>query len=292
MKTILFAGYPKCGNTLLGESFIFAGKNFNPDWDLGNFDGHMERLYDYYVMQFYPPVKVNPLCNGICVKTHQRPSRYHNLHNSFYNGVSHIITVTRNPFEVLLSSLNYFRYLWKKNGTLTNHEIKSLNSLLPDYKINEESFLDDFTIENLKEKDLLDISLSNFSSNGTSIGIFHTMSGPWCSYVNTYNMHHNVINGEIQILNLKYEDLVKNSDLCAEKLGTFLNCDSSYIKLGFEEQKKLTQKRKEEGDLFFNKASSGYWKEYFSYDACKNFTSTYCYELENLGYRDLVDHFY
>lgn len=292
MKTILFAGYPKTGNTLLGETFVFAGKKYDPEWDLGNYND-MRELYDYYILPYSgSPVKSNPLCNGICLKTHERPSRYHNLVSSFYGGVSHVVTITRNPFEVLLSSLNYFRYVWEKNKTLNDLEIKTLNLLLPDYQIDPKTFLDDFTLDNLREKELLDVALLNFSRSGTSIYNFHAMSGPWCSYVNTYNKHHNIKSGEISILNLRYEDLVQNYDLCSEKLGNFLNCDSFYIKCGFEEQKKLAEERKNKGNLFFNKTTSGYWKEYFTPSACKNFVSTYCYELEDLGYQELIDLFY
>lgn len=292
MKTVLFAGYPKTGNTLLGESFVFAGKKYDPEWDLGNYK-HLSEIYDYYIIPHSGlSVKVNPLCNSICLKTHERPSRYHNLINSFYGGVSHVITITRNPFEVLLSSLNYFRYVFKKNKTLNHLEIKALNLLLPDYEINEETFLDDFTLDNLREKQLLDVALTNFNRNGTSLYNFHAMSGPWCSYTNTYNKHHNIKSGEIAILNLRYEDLVQNYDLCSEKLGNFLNCDPSYIKYGFEQQKKLAEERKNNGDLFFNKMESGYWKEYFTPSVCRDFISTYSSELEDLGYDELINHFY
>lgn len=293
MKTIAFAGYPKSGNTMLGEAFILAGKEYNPEWDLGEYN-ELNDLFDYYCAKkaLLNPLFSDDLC---CIKTHNRLSKYYTLHTSFYGGVSRVVTITRNPFEILLSSLNYFRYLWKKNNlSFNNDQLKSLNLLIPNYQINAETFLNDFNLEKLRDGGFLDEALVNFTYNGTSIYHFFEMSGSWCSFTKSYFEHHDTgfENGKIPILNIRYEEMVRNPTECSQKLGEFLNCDSEYIKRGFELQKQLSEERKSNGSIFFNKLESGYWKQYFDPKLCRKFVEKYCYELEYMGYYELVDYFY
>ena len=241
-KTILLAGYPKSGNTLLGESLLLAGKEYCPDWDLGEYKTLNDLFDSYCLSDNNIKAKLNPLFNSFCIKTHNKISRYVDLKNSFYGGVSHVITITRNPFEILLSSLNYFRYL-KKNNNFTDVTKKSINLLIPDYKINQETFLEDFTLEKLRENDFLNQALTNFSNNGTSILEFFEMSGTWCSYTTSFHNHHDIKNGEnkLKLLNIKYEDMVNDCEKCSEQIANFLEIDKKYIVKGFDKQKKLAE---------------------------------------------------
>lgn len=104
MNTILCAGYPKSGNTLLGQSLVFAGG--------------LESSFDIYQLKREKLTpEVNPLfsSDACSIKTHDcwRPSR--DIHHLYFGKVSKAIVIVRNPFDTLLSGINHFRVVYQQN---------------------------------------------------------------------------------------------------------------------------------------------------------------------------------
>ena len=128
MNTFLFAGYPKSGNTLLGESLRFAG-------------GIETTPYDIYQIR---SKKLNPSPNPIfnseicCIKTHDVWRPYSDFHAIYPGKVQKVVVITRNPFDTLLSGINFFRVTYSRNaGCLPPLHMKSLKCLIPDYVLEE-----------------------------------------------------------------------------------------------------------------------------------------------------------
>jgi hypothetical protein len=278
MKTALIAGYPKSGNTLLGETLNIAGG--------------VKTSYEYYTLRDRKTApSSNPLLGSeICsIKSHEMLRYGDKLHSMYFGPVINVVTIVRNPFETLLSALNFFRVVYDTYSVLPPLHIRSLKLLLPDYEITS-AFSDQFTIEALRDDGQLSIALESFAEMGSSLLHFYQMSGPWCSFVSSY------ANCGVPVLNLRYEDLVLESmssspehSLCSRKLSEFWSCDFESLKKGFVLQSHRANYKKSQGNAFYPKARSGYWSEYFSLSECRKFADVYHRALIDNGYDELLD---
>ncbi len=288
MKTVLFAGYPKSGNTLIGHSFLYAGKEADPTWDYCDRSHKCDsnspsKFYDVYQMQRIPPA--NPLFGGsrVCVKTHQYNLYSENLTNSYFGGVGEVITIVRNPFDTLLSGLNYFRVQWAEYGGLPQVSAIALNRLMPEYDYTRGNFLEDMKIDTLREKTHLDDVLYRFASSGTVFYNFYVTSGPWCNFAKSYD------SAEVPVLSIKYEDLVDNQESTSNIISDFLQVDRGHVLSGFKKQAEFAKEKKKSGDSFYSKMKTGYWKNYFSKKACREFIDMYHRPMTEMGYCDIIE---
>ena len=286
MNTILCAGYPKSGNTLLGQSLNYAGGVSTP------FD-----IYQIRREKIVP--RANPLfeSTSCCIKTHDLYRPFESLDDLYFGKVSKIVAVNRNPFDVLLSAINYFRFIYRKKGNKLDPRslaMRSLRALMPDFEVSE-SFLTEFTLEKLRDAGMLDAALRNFGEYGTSILNFYGVSGTWSDFLASYD------HSGASLLKFSYEKLerISNSSLnegdviSAElsDLSSFLEVDAARLKEGFAEQKRSIYALKAESMSadFFNKSRSGYWKQYFSPKDCKLFLNQHYSAVIRNGYGYLVD---
>lgn len=283
MKTILFAGYPKSGNTLLGHSFLFAGNEVSSEF--GYVLTNPVSYFDYYCLSGsnkVPPL--NPLFDtpSVCIKTHEMKRYSTNLESSYYGGVSHVITIVRNPFETLLSTINWLRVAIEKKS-FDQTKMIGLNQLLPEIDLNSKTIIDDLKIDNLRNLGLLNNALIRFAQCGTVILNFYQMSGPWCTFANSYR------DCGLPLLNVKFEDLSDNHEYSSQSIANFLNIDSKYLLSGFNKQKKHALEKKRKKDNFYFKVESGYWKDYFDKNACKYFIDIYHREMKDIGYENVIE---
>ena len=281
------AGYPKAGNTLLGQSLNFAGG--------------ISTLFDIYQIR---SKQISPIQNPLfeapscCIKTHDLYNPFGNLDSLYFGKVSKIVVFNRNPFDMLLSAINFFRVIFRQQGSKfdpSTPALRSLKALMPNVEINE-SFLSSFSLENLRDAGMLDIALRNFGENGTSILNFYPMSGTWSDFRSSYD------NCGISLLKFSYEKLeqisinssANSNALSAEliELSSYLEVDARRLNEGFAKQKlsMLAKKTTSAGaPIVFNKSRSGYWKEYFSLKECKYFLNQHYSAVVRNGYESLLD---
>ena len=282
MRTLLIAGYPKSGNTLFGEALHSTGGS-------GPF-------LDYY--QFRRN-NSKPCSNTLfsddtyVIKTHERWRPNIDFEEAYFAKVFKIITVIRNPFDTLLSAINFIKVQFKNNNMVYK---KTWDALFDGIKLNDE-LIRSFTLEDLREKGLLDLALKQFSNHGTSIPGFVRMSGPWSGFITSYKYC------GLPILNLRYEELASlseqslgelddiNKNLLG-KIAGYLEVNEYQLQLGFKLGRQKALNAQMNKNVFYNKMRSNYWRDYFSNDSCKEFVSNYAVEMIDNGYKDLVDEFY
>lgn len=283
MNTILFAGYPKSGNTLIGQALTHAGGIFGACFDI------------YKLRQEGIIPCVNPLFESdtCCIKTHDSYKPFRSLDDMYFGNVTKVLVINRNPFDTLLSSINYFRLEYKWNGDKVKFlNLQALKNLMPDFKV-KKTFLCDFTLDKLRDSGMLDIALKNFGENGTSILNFYRMSGTWSDFSSSYD--HSGVN----LLKISYEDLesislesANDSNIVSvelSSLASFLEIDIACLKHGFAQQRDHVFTKSGPTGSFFNKGRSGYWKNYFSQSVCKDFVNMHSTSIIRNGYESLLD---
>ena len=286
MNTILFAGYPKTGNTLISQTLTHAGGIFGAAYDI------------YKIREKGISPCINPLFESdtCCIKTHDLYRPFRNLNDLYFGNVLKVVIINRNPLDMLLSCINYFRleYKWSGNKMQPLH-LQSLKNLMPDFKV-KRTFLSDFTLDKLRDDGVLDVALKNFGENGTSILNFYRMSGTWSDFSSSYD------HSGVSLFKISYEELESisiesvnnNDDMSMElsSLSSYLEVDSARLKKGFATQRNHLSENKSESVntvKFFNKACSGYWQNYFSPKACKDFVNLHYSAIIRNGYESLVD---
>lgn len=246
MQTVLFAGYPKSGNTLIGEVMQIAGGLAQPGWQSPGFD-----IYDLRRLRVMPSANPALPGNRVCIKTHGNFRRTIDLERSFFGPVTAILPIVRNPFDTLLSALNHLRFSFvRHSGNLPRESLETLKQLLPNYIYNPETFVSQFTIDNLRQQGHLDGALANFAALGTVIPSFYAMSGPWVLFSDSWSM------SDRSLLRLNYEDLAASENspekqrLCVE-LAALIDCNQQILHRAFIAQAEVCKQRQEAGSIFF-----------------------------------------
>jgi len=283
MNTVLIAGYPKSGNTLIGQSINLAG--------------NVKGVFDIYSLKKNGKTpSLNPIFkDAVCsIKTHDNWDPKHNIHDLYYGKVLKVIVINRNPFDTLLSGINFFRITYKTHG-LNDFQKRSLHKLFPRFKVDDD-FLDNFTLENLKQEGRLDIALNRFSEDGTSFLNFYRNSGTWSGFANSYE------HSGLPILKIRYEDLEKisidsfngkgNTNPYLLKISSFLEVDHENLAKGFALQRSNANKENANTKTnvkFMNKMASGYWKDYLSLKNCRTFVRKNYHAMLINGYEELIE---
>ena len=282
INTVLFAGYPKSGNTLIGQAINLAG--------------NVETVFDYYTLNkngitpALNPIFKEEVCS---IKTHNQWDPKLNIHDLYFGKVLKVIVINRNPFDTLLSGINFFRVTYKNTG-LNAFQKRSLRKLFPGFKVDDD-FLDKFNLENLKQKGWLDKALNRFSEDGTSFLNFYAMSGTWSGFASSYEY------SGLPILKVRYEDLEEisidsfngkgNTNPYLLEISSFLDVDPENLARGFALQRSNALKEKENTQInvkFMNKMTSGYWRNYFTLKTCRTFVRKNYHAMLINGYEELV----
>ena len=287
MNIILCAGYPKSGNTLLGRSLQIAG-------------GIRDSPFDWYWIKKKCIIPTpNPIFKPetCCIKIHDKYRAFRNIYVSYPGKIVKVIVIMRNPLDTLLSSINFFRVVYRNfGGRLPLSYRSSLRILMPNFTMRED-FLKDFTLEKLRDDGMLDAALDNFGKNDTVIPHLYYRSGAWSNFASSYNQM------KIDSLKVSYEDLesisinsIDNSEsICQNllKVAHFLDVDYATLKSGFAQQRRKVLKIKslqvDSSVSFYNKMSSGYWRDYFTPEACRKFARIQYSAIVRNGYGSILD---
>ena len=295
MNTILFAGYPGSGNSQLSAALCLAAELHGG----GQPDSGSARLHEIYRLKSdlqAPAQKIpepNPCLPGECVNIMtQEPLRYKQLDQIYFGSVSRIVLTLSDPFDALLCALLFVRY---SASIATTDQLPpaitgSLESLLPGYAYaqDRQAFLEQFTLESLRDAGILDRCLLSFSNSGTVIPFFHAMAGPWAFYGSSYD-----VSGR-PVLKLRQDHLVKAASdgfaAIASPLSEFLGCDQALLLDALRLQKQQQGQASEaQAQVSAYQPGTQAFARYFSRPALHSFANQYYSCLISLGYEDLVD---
>ena len=80
------------------------------------------------------------------------------------------------------------------------------------------------------------------------------------------------------------------------KLSRYLDVDYASLKIGFAQQRrkllKIRISQADSGVCFYHKAASGYWKDYFTPEACRKFAKIQYSAIVRNGYESILDQIY
>lgn len=227
------------------------------------------------------------------IKTHER-YRYGDvkLNGPFKGDIAKILTIMRNPFDTLLSSLNYLKIEVRNSGMdeipdLIRHTFANLIPELAKAFTSSKEFLNCYSLDFLHQRGFLDEALHNFGRMGFSVPFFANVSGSWLGYHSSYDF-----NPTVKPLHLTYErllaDEVNNYSTVSQEIASYLDVNSEILSRAFLAQKKATLERMSRGSEFFSKAKFGYFKEYFSARALDLFCRRNYDLLHQNGYSSLA----
>lgn len=286
-------GFPKSGNTWVGNTFVELGRLIDPSFSC-QFDLHI--CMEKSILLQPNPAFTREGEKFICFKSHY-PRGYRNiLPNAVKSlGVSHldkIIILTRNPFDVLLSFINYSQFEMARCISKNLQVPEDLRIFISDYvgyssNNFEKEWGDGISFEYLRDQGYLDNALERFGRYGLSIPMVYGMSSTWSSNVISWREDHT-----IPSIVVRYEDLIDSLSLEVEKISSFLNVNEENLIRAFlvRNEKTIEEKSKnlQEGvPTFYNKMTHGYFRQYFSQESLLRFYDKHHQLLKQCGYEDL-----
>jgi hypothetical protein len=283
MIVILLATYPKCGNSALSFPLVLAGQLADSSYT-GYEDLYKARLA--HLRDHALPFKAIPGQETTIIKTHKIFKQPSDLMTP-QGEVRKVIRIIRNPFDCLLSALNFLRLEAKNSNSLT--KIKpTIDTLFPYRKIirrwtSPKRFVNTFTLDSLAKENLLDMALHSFSQSGLTLPFYFSVCGGWRSNYESWSA------ANVPTLNLRYEDLTPSpSAETVQIIADFVKTDRDLLGKAFACQLENVNQQKSSGNLFFNKASKDYYLNYFTAKSLNQFVDYNQIAIESLGYEKLI----
>lgn len=260
---ILVAGYPKSGSTMI--TVILHG-------------------YDIYGLGKETAVKLLenvPVGFPLALKTHNLPRNDLMPPHPDIITTSKVLHIRRNPLDTLLSYLNHIRFDICTNnnkGKYSEYCSRILRTNI--YEMEDSEITEMMTLEKLREKNVLEAALENFSSNSLRLPLEPIEFGSWTSHYLKWHQ------ARIEKIELRYEDVVNNFEREVVKMSEFLDLPVSLLKSRAESQSNDAINNR---STFYNKMSAGYFKEFFTKKLTDSFISRHGAEISSLGYTDIYN---
>lgn len=283
MIVILLATYPKCGNSALSFPLILAGQLADSSYT-GYEDLHKARVA--HLRDHSLPFKAILDQETTIIKTHKIYKQPADLITP-QGKVTKVIRIIRNPFDCLLSVLNFLRLEAKNSNSLS--KIKpTIDTLFPHCKIirrwtSPKGFVKTFTLDNLAKENLLDMALNSFSYSGLTLPFYYPVCGGWRSNFESWS------GASVPTLNLRYEDLTPSpSPETVQSIADFVKTDRDLLGKAFQQQLENVNQQKNSGNVFFNKANKDYYLNYFSAKSLNQFVDYNQIAIQALGYDGII----
>ena len=295
-EILIVAGYPKTGNTQLASSLLYAAKDIKEDWEVNDWEWDIHTFYRRNLNLLKIPItpKGNPYLgkNKVIFLSHWRGDISWLPKNLFYRGkVTKVIITNRNPYDTLLSSLNYLKRGIINNG-MSNIIKKTLKILLPTYYFSNlfKDYANNFTLQYLRDNGLLDEALINFANINTLHPLFSKNSGKFISFYDSYN------NSNIPLLKTNYEKIYEsgikdNFNNISRDISNFLSTEKSTLQNGLIKQNNFAMEESKKENSFYKMVKPYYFSNYFSEKAIKYFNEKLYKEMIVSGYEYLLNAF-
>ncbi len=282
MIVIYLATYPKCGNSALAFPLILAGQladSTYEGWD------SLRKARRAHLEDHSLPFKAIRGADSTVIKTHKIYKGSKDLTTPQGN-VGKVIRITRNPFDCLLSALNFLRLEANKSRSLAMIR-PTVEALFPGHRLirrwtSPSTFFNRFTIDSLAKENLLDLALESFSRIGLTLPIYYSVCGGWRTNYESWGA------ANIPVLDLRYEDLVPTPSAgTIQLISNFLEVDEDQLTKAFQLQMENVHQQRKTGNPFFNQADKSYFYKYFSKKALRHFVDYNQAALQAMGYADL-----
>jgi len=278
-SVIWIASYPKSGNTWVQNVIRVAGSDYGfPSKDLD--------VYKLKSMNQVPST-----VGGVRKVVTETPVTVLKTHASYRkNGLVHpelglktvgFVYVVRNPLDVLLSYINFTRLQYEKSKNDREYQTNLFIRLLGFERIYSYDEWLEMRLEDIPRQNL-DHALAVYAENNMGIPSISGMTGGgWLDHYQSWWR----VRNDIPAVILKYEDLLASPDefLRIRKLFRFSHDEIvNAVNVVNEKQRGLQYK-----NIFYNKMSAYYFKNFFSKKAVSDFLSRFELDLKKLGYQDL-----
>ncbi len=289
MDVIWISSYPKSGNTWLHTLLMWAAA----ERGYSTFDLDVYNLINKNIKP-EPCLAINRelFSQNTCIlKTHSTHDNLFTKINTTNLSMVGFLHIYRNPFDMLLSYINFTRIEYKK--ILSNIYIDS--NLYKNFLFKEFLGFDHFfdpdewellTIDKIPTKNL-DHALAFFSKNNLTLPFYQEMSSGWYANVNSWVAK---ANNQTSFA-FKYEDLFGNFELLPKILNMFSISESYFIQRR-EELDVYTREHKKQSDsqsnIFYNQMKPYYFSNFYSNTAIEKFFIENERALISLGYQDIL----
>tara|TARA_Y100000589_G_C27199029_1_gene648507 strand:+ start:2145 stop:3005 length:861 start_codon:yes stop_codon:yes gene_type:complete len=246
-KSIIVAGYPKSGNTMILDALKYAGNSINKNY-LGGYN--LPKLLRTKIIPAPNPLFKEQMTE---IKSHRD---YPKLHDVFLDNIKKVILIRRKPIHVFASYLDYNirkAYIAKgKNENYLNyirHHLKTLWELkIAKIPLNYDQLIRSYqkTIKYSFNK-----SAEIFLNLNGEIKYLKKISGNWLNYYESFSKV------KVPIFKIQYEELIDNNkkNQIIKDLAIFLSVDYEILSKGFNIQSQIAKKNSLENpkDSFYKK---------------------------------------
>jgi hypothetical protein len=286
-------GYPKSGNTWVQSILASLGQQVDPSYV--QHDIHVSGSMGLSLKP-HPVIRIGAE-PAVVFKSHEYFKTTGFEHNNPKFGVKKLtkaVLVKRNPLDMLLSYINYIRFVSQKRRDnnqpfpkgLQEYCIKHLQLPVEDL---ETKLIELYSLEYLRDHGILSNALSSFISCDLGVPPFTTASSTWDNQILSWEQQK-----EIELLVLRYEDLVSNHSDSMQKLAEFIgvNPELLYAASASANAAATKVRNSEMGNknaLFYNKMSCGYFVDFFEKQSLQFFVDKHRQILNLCGYEEYFE---
>lgn len=288
---VWITSYPKSGNTWIHSVIRTAGRSYGfPQADMD--------VYNIMRAGKEPPANpavadkyANPDC--VVLKTHspwRRGKQLHGFPDIKLNEVA-FVHVYRNPFDLLLSYINFTRLEYKNRGddaTYKNFIFLELLGFDRTYSIDE--WLD-ISVDDI-DRTNLDHALNYFSSHHFNLPTLERMATSWIANTRSWFEASQSLDG----LLVRYEDCLTRPEETFSGMTPFFKFNQGDILAALDSvnstARSMSTSGNKEQTVFYNKMRAYYFKEYYSPEAVMKALGENEAVLRDFGYYDEIKALY
>lgn len=286
-------GYPKCGNTWVQGIFAALGQQEDPKY-------HQDDIY--ITRRKKNRFRVHPVVTldghpCIVFKSHAGYSGgddpIPDMKELGISGLKKVILVKRNPFDLLLSVLNFAGW-GIQEAAAQGKKRKDMEEVIRGMAgLNDEQFKvfseRPDVLDYLREIGACDRALRAFVDLGYAVSAFSTFSGSWLSQINSWESQ-----DQFEVLSVRYEDLFFKSAEQLARISEFTGTPVERLETAFNKRQNATSRAHDrevasQRAAFYNKCSAGYFREYFSQSVIESVFELEKETFRKVGYGDILD---
>ena len=290
-RMLLLSSFPKCGSTQISNAILIAGSLASEGWKWNNYDIHTiyrSSLQNRHIPKL-PPYNPYLGSNMLHMKTHFSGKLFIPKRLIYWTHIQKNITIIRNPFDTLLSTINFIAHCVNNGHNLSIYD-SFFKYILPEIKLNvsKKKLIESLTLLNLRDGGHLDKALRRFSDLDTALPCkFTRFSGKWKDFDESYS------DAKIPRLIIKYEDVnfSKVNDQFSsivETICEFLETDRKILQEALSIQDSSARNIDSGKTRFYNKMESYYFKKYFNDESLEYFRTRHSDVLQRMGYENLL----
>jgi len=284
-------GYPKSGNTWLESSFTKLGQDIIPSYFQS--DIHITRANK---KKFIPHPLIEENGHPLIIYKSHEPFLGKNIMDDAQDlgikSIIKVILIKRNPFDMLLSYLNFIRFI-AANRAASDQPFPNSIKLYCTQELGmtgnvQEQLMTLSSLEEMQERGILESALKSFSQLDFIIPPLNNIATSWSNQILSWENQ-----SIFDVLSVRYEDLVDFRAQEIERISRFIKIDQKLLTSAFDKQNKGAVRERttyinEQKPTFYNKMGYGHFNDYFDQDLIHTFYKKHYDIFVSCGYKDLV----